>query len=62
MQQKREGLSPTVGIEGKCDKASPVLQEEEGLKDHVTSTAKETAMEPEEGGCGYNVVYINNCV
>ena len=45
MQQKEEGLSSP---------ANPTLQEEEGLKDHVTSTAKEIAMEPEEGGCGYN--------
>ena len=32
---------------------SPVLQEEEGLKDHMTSTAaEEIAVEPVEGGRG----------
>ena len=48
VQQKRNGLSPTEEL----DQLSPVLQEEEGLKDHVTSTAKEIAMEPVEGGRG----------
>lgn len=34
-------------------KVSSVLQqEEERLKNHVTSTAEEIAMEPVEGGCG----------
>ena len=51
LQQKREGLSPTEEFRA-IDQLSPVLQEEEGLKDHVTSTAEEIAMEPVEGGCG----------
>ena len=51
MQQKREGLSPTEGSRT-VEELSPVLQEEEGLKDHVTSTAEEIAMEPVEGGRG----------
>ena len=52
MQQKREGLSPTNGTRTTDQQLSPVLQEEEGLKDHVTSIAEEIAMEPVGGGRG----------
>ena len=56
MQQKREGLACTTQMEDKLvDKLSPVLQEEEGLRDHVTSTGEDVAMEPAESGCGYRM-------
>lgn len=55
MQQKGEELNPAIPLEeknGETYQMSPVLQEEEGLKDHVTSTADEVAVEPVEGGSG----------
>ena len=53
MQQKREGLSCTPQVEDKAvDKLSPVLQEEEGLKDHMIAEGDDVAMEPTESGCG----------
>ena len=57
MQQKKEGLNPIQSEEASAATnqiVSPVIQEEEGLNDHVTSTAEEIAIEPmEDGGCGY---------
>ena len=53
MQQQQKGEGLTSQVEGKVvDKLSPVLQEEEGLKDHVTSKDDDIAMEPVESGCG----------
>ena len=55
VQQKREGLSCTPQVEDNAvDKLSPVLQEEEGFKDHMISEGDDVAMEPAESGCGWN--------